>query len=117
MLNNRITIFTNPQQAGPAGLRQRVAAIGKTTPAHGASIKGASMARVTEVAPAEGLSFFERYLTLWVVLCIAAGILLQIAPGTAALLDGLASMGRCPGGGCRSLRLLILRDVSHHGEN
>jgi ACR3 family arsenite transporter len=50
------------------------------------------MARVTEVAtPAKGLSFFERYLTLWVVLCIAAGILLgKIAPGTAAFLDGLA---------------------------
>jgi ACR3 family arsenite transporter len=50
------------------------------------------MARVTEVAtPAKGLGFFERYLTLWVVLCIAAGILLgKIAPGTATFLDGLA---------------------------
>jgi arsenite transporter len=50
------------------------------------------MARVTDVAtPAKGLGFFERYLTLWVVLCIAAGILLgKIAPGTATFLDGLA---------------------------
>jgi ACR3 family arsenite transporter len=49
------------------------------------------MARVIEAAtPAKGLSFFERYLTLWVVLCIAAGILLgKVAPGTAAFLDGL----------------------------
>ena len=38
-----------------------------------------------------GLGFFEKYLTVWVVLCILAGILLgKIAPGTAKLLDGLA---------------------------
>ena len=50
------------------------------------------MARVTDIAtPAKGLGFFERYLTLWVVCCIAAGIVLgKIAPGTAAFLDGLA---------------------------
>jgi ACR3 family arsenite transporter len=50
------------------------------------------MAQVTDIAPpAKGLGFFERYLTLWVVCCIAAGIVLgKIAPGTAALLDGLA---------------------------
>lgn len=34
---------------------------------------------------------FERYLTVWVALCIAAGILLgKIAPGVAQYLDGLA---------------------------
>jgi ACR3 family arsenite transporter len=39
----------------------------------------------------QGLSVFERYLTLWVLLCIAAGILLgKIAPGVASFLDGLA---------------------------
>jgi ACR3 family arsenite transporter len=50
------------------------------------------MARATEVAPvAKGLGWFERSLTLWVVCCIAAGIVLgKIAPGTAAFLDGLA---------------------------
>jgi ACR3 family arsenite transporter len=50
------------------------------------------MARVTEATtPTKGLGFFERYLTLWVVLCIAAGILLgKIAPGLATFLDGLA---------------------------
>ena len=38
-----------------------------------------------------GLRFFERYLTLWVILCIAAGILLgKFAPGVAKTLDGLA---------------------------
>jgi ACR3 family arsenite transporter len=50
------------------------------------------MARVTEVArPAKDLGFFERYLTLWVVLCIVVGIVLgKIAPGIATFLDGLA---------------------------
>ena len=37
-----------------------------------------------------GLSFFERYLTLWILLCIAVGIVLgKIAPNVAAFLDGL----------------------------
>ncbi len=36
-------------------------------------------------------SIFERYLTLWVLLCIIAGILLgRFAPGVAHYLDGLA---------------------------
>ena len=39
----------------------------------------------------KGLSFFERYLTAWVILCILAGILLgKVAPGVAKYLDGLA---------------------------
>ena len=39
----------------------------------------------------KGLSFFERYLTLWVVLCIIAGITLgKLAPHTATFLDSLA---------------------------
>ncbi|MFC1782557.1 ACR3 family arsenite efflux transporter [Planctomycetota bacterium] len=38
-----------------------------------------------------GLSFFEKYLTVWVVVCIAAGILLgKIAPEAAANLDEMA---------------------------
>lgn len=37
-----------------------------------------------------GLGFFERYLTLWVLLCIVAGILLgKAAPGVARALDGM----------------------------
>jgi ACR3 family arsenite transporter len=36
-------------------------------------------------------SIFERYLTVWVILCIVAGILLgKIAPGVARTLDGMA---------------------------
>ncbi|MGD9174848.1 MAG: bile acid:sodium symporter, partial [Desulfobacterales bacterium] len=36
-------------------------------------------------------SIFERFLSLWVILCIIAGILLgKIAPGVAQYLDGLA---------------------------
>jgi len=39
----------------------------------------------------KGLSIFERYLTVWVILCIAGGIVLgKIAPGFAKALDGMA---------------------------
>jgi ACR3 family arsenite transporter len=38
-----------------------------------------------------GMSVFERYLTLWVALCVVAGIALgKIAPGVATFLDSLA---------------------------
>ena len=41
--------------------------------------------------PAKGLGFFERYLTVWVLLCIAGGIFLgKVAPGFARTLDGMA---------------------------
>ena len=45
-----------------------------------------------------GLSIFERYLSLWVILCIVAGIFLgKIAPGVATFLDSLAiSVGDAP---------------------
>jgi len=39
----------------------------------------------------KGLSAFEKYLTVWVILCIAAGIILgKVAPGFAKWLDGIA---------------------------
>jgi len=39
----------------------------------------------------KGLNIFEKYLTLWVVLCIAGGIVMgKIAPGVATYLDSLA---------------------------
>jgi ACR3 family arsenite transporter len=39
----------------------------------------------------KGLGFFEKYLTVWVILCIGAGIGLgKLAPGVARFLDGLA---------------------------
>jgi ACR3 family arsenite transporter len=39
----------------------------------------------------KGLSLFEKYLSIWVILCIAAGIVLgKVAPGFARYLDGLA---------------------------
>ncbi|MEE9612030.1 MAG: hypothetical protein V3W19_12295, partial [Desulfatiglandales bacterium] len=39
----------------------------------------------------KGLGFFEKYLSLWVILCILAGIGMgKIAPGVARVLDGLA---------------------------
>ncbi|MGF1577126.1 MAG: ACR3 family arsenite efflux transporter [Cyanophyceae cyanobacterium] len=43
------------------------------------------------LSPPIGLSFFERYLTLWVVLCIIAGIALgRILPGLAVALDAIS---------------------------
>ena len=39
----------------------------------------------------KGLSLFEKYLSIWVILCIVAGIILgKVAPGVAKYLDGLA---------------------------
>jgi ACR3 family arsenite transporter len=39
----------------------------------------------------QALGFFERYLTVWILLCIGGGILLgTVAPGIAQFLDGLA---------------------------
>jgi ACR3 family arsenite transporter len=39
----------------------------------------------------QGLGFFEKYLTVWVLLCIGVGIGLgKVAPGIARFLDGLA---------------------------
>ncbi|MBW2666740.1 MAG: arsenical-resistance protein, partial [Deltaproteobacteria bacterium] len=39
----------------------------------------------------QGIGFFERYLTIWVALCIVGGIALgKLAPGFAHTLDGMA---------------------------
>ena len=39
----------------------------------------------------KGLNIFEKYLTIWVLVCIVTGILLgRFAPGAATFLDGLA---------------------------
>ncbi|MGE4285230.1 MAG: ACR3 family arsenite efflux transporter [Phycisphaerae bacterium] len=39
----------------------------------------------------KGLNVFERYLTIWVILCIAGGIVLgKIAPGLVKALDGMS---------------------------
>ncbi len=49
----------------------------------------AAQARIAEQS--KGLSFFERYLTLWVALSIVAGIVLgKAAPGIARSLDAMA---------------------------
>jgi len=40
---------------------------------------------------AKGLNVFEKYLTVWVILCIVGGIVLgKLAPGFAGVLDGMA---------------------------
>ena len=42
-------------------------------------------------AKKKGIGFFERYLTVWVALCIVAGIALgKFAPGLAQTLDAMA---------------------------
>lgn len=47
--------------------------------------------RKTQARRDPGLGTFERYLTLWVLLCIGVGILLgRVAPEAAKFLDGLA---------------------------
>ena len=52
----------------------------------------------TQAGGAKGLGFFERYLTLWVALCIGGGILLgRVAPDVAKTLDGMAiTVGGAP---------------------
>jgi ACR3 family arsenite transporter len=46
---------------------------------------------IATVQPAKGLSLFEKYLSVWVILCIVAGIVLgKVAPGFAKYLDGMA---------------------------
>ena len=50
-----------------------------------------SLARKTDQPDGPSLNFFERWLTLWVTLCIVAGVGLgRIAPGLAEALDGMA---------------------------
>jgi len=47
----------------------------------------------SSLPPTGGIGFFERYLTLWVLLCIAAGIALgRLAPDLAATLDRMSVM-------------------------
>ncbi len=45
----------------------------------------------SQAVPKVGLSFFERYLTLWVILCIGGGIALgRLFPGVAIALDAMS---------------------------
>src|SRR4030042_3425027 len=54
--------------------------------------------KANTVKNAKGLNVFEKYLTLWVALCIIGGIVLgKIAPGFAKYLDSLAIyVGKAP---------------------
>ena len=60
------------------------------------------------------LNIFEKYLTLWVFLCIIAGIALgKLFPNVAEQLDSLSLYNvSIPIAIC-----LFLHDVSHHGED
>ena len=47
--------------------------------------------KLAEADQTRGMGVFERYLTLWVLLCIVAGVVLgKVAPRVATFLDGLA---------------------------
>lgn len=49
------------------------------------------MTESTAKTDGKGIGFFERYLTVWVILCIVAGIVLgKLAPGVARSLDAMA---------------------------
>jgi len=51
----------------------------------------ATEACITQQPKGKGLSVFEKYLTVWVILCIVGGVVLgKLAPGAATFLDGLA---------------------------
>jgi ACR3 family arsenite transporter len=54
--------------------------------------------QIHKTKKAKGLSVFEKYLTLWVLLCIAGGITLgKLAPGFARYLDSMAIyVGKAP---------------------
>jgi hypothetical protein len=64
-------------------------------------------------------SIFERFLSLWVVLCIFVGILLgKIAPGLAQYLDGPGHLCQGRAGSVHTHRHLpVFHDVSHHGQD
>jgi ACR3 family arsenite transporter len=51
-----------------------------------------------KMADERGLTVFEKYLSVWVILCIGAGMVLgRVAPGVAKFLDGLAiHVGEAP---------------------
>jgi len=49
------------------------------------------MAELTPARATKGLNIFEKYLTIWVALCIVGGIALgKVAPGVAQSLDAMA---------------------------
>ena len=55
------------------------------------SISSKTVAEPVIAQPQKGLSAFDRYLTVWVILCIVAGIILgKVAPGVATYLDSLS---------------------------
>jgi ACR3 family arsenite transporter len=54
-------------------------------------MRNAMAAETERLEEARGLGLFEKYLYVWVILCILAGILLgKVAPGVAKYLDSLA---------------------------
>ncbi len=65
------------------------------------------------------MNLFERKLTLWVALCIAAGLILgKVFSGFSKSLDGMAIMVNGAPVVSRSHRdLSLLHDVSYHGED
>ena len=67
----------------------------------------------------KSMNIFERYLTLWVGLCILGGILLgKVAPGVAHYLDGLSLMvNEAPVVSIPIAVCLFFYDVSYYGKD
>ncbi len=67
----------------------------------------------------KGLGFFEKYLTVWVLVCIGIGILLgNYAPELAHYLDGLSIyIGDAPVISIPIAVCLVFYDVPHHGKD
>ena len=67
----------------------------------------------------QDMSIFERYLTLWVVLCIMTGISLgQTIPNLATALDGFAIyIGDAPVVSIPIHSVSVFHDVPDHGQD
>jgi len=65
------------------------------------------------------LNIFEQYLTVWVLLCIIAGIIFgKVTPGAAKFLDSLAIyVNGAPVISIPIAICLFFYDVSHHGKD
>ncbi len=75
-------------------VRDEIRAFVETLPGALSGVKETAMGNDAHATDdGQGLGFFERYLTVWVVLSIVGGILLgKVAPGIARTLDGMAIM-------------------------
>jgi len=74
---------------------------------------------MTEKLNTKSLNVFERYLTVWVALCIIGGIILgKLAPGLAHALDSMAIVvNGAPVVSIPICNRTVFYDVSDYGQN